>query len=225
MHLRRLFPDEATVSIDEATSGLGFGDRAPANRPFVALNMVSSADGKATVQGRTAPMSAEADRQLFHHLRAQADGILVGAGTVRLERYGKVTKTDELQAIRERAGVRAAALAVVVSASGEFPPDLPLFADDGQEVRVIADVVEGLGELRREHGIRSLLCEGGPTLNSTLFAHGLVDELFLTLAPTVAGAGEALTIVEGPPLAATVDLELLSLHEADGHLFTRYRVH
>src|SRR5688500_6315795 len=106
MQLRRLFPDEATVTVDDVTGELGFGDRAPADRPYIALNMVSSADGKATVAGRTAPMSAEADRVVFHRLRTQADGILVGAGTVRLERYGRVTKNAELQSLRERAGVR-----------------------------------------------------------------------------------------------------------------------
>jgi 5-amino-6-(5-phosphoribosylamino)uracil reductase len=224
VQLRRLFPDEATVTVEEATAGLRFSERAPADRPFVALNMVSSADGKATVAGRTAPMSAEADRELFHHLRTQADGILVGAGTVRIERYGRVTKTAELQAERERAGVRPDALAVVVSASGQFPPDIPLLTDADQEVLVVPDLLMALKDLRTEHGIRSLLCEGGPTLNSTLFANNLVDELFLTVAPAVAGAGEALTIVEGAVLPATVELELLSVHEAGGHLFMRYRV-
>ena len=91
------------------------------------------------------------------------------------------------------------------------------------EVRIVADLPRGLRELRAD-GIRSLLCEGGPTLNSTLFEAGLVDELFLTVAPTIAGAGEALTIVEGPPLPAPVGVELLTVHEADGHLFLRYRV-
>jgi riboflavin biosynthesis pyrimidine reductase len=216
--LRRLFPDQATVSVDEAASSLGFHERAPADRPYIALNMVSSADGKATVAGRTAPMSGEADRELFHHLRTQADGILVGAGTVRIERYGRVTKTSELQAKRERDGSRLDAVAVIASRSGALPSDLGVLA----EARIIRDLAE-LRELRAE-GIRSLLCEGGPHLNSTLFANGLVDELFLTVAPTVAGAGEALTIVEGTALPAATDLELLTVHEADGHLFLRYRV-
>ena len=97
MELRRLFPDQAAVSVDELASGLCFGDRAPADRPYIAVNMVSSADGKATLAGKTAPMSAPPDRELFHHLRTQADGILVGAETVRVERYGPVTKTPDLQ--------------------------------------------------------------------------------------------------------------------------------
>ena len=218
MELRRLFPDQATTTVDEAASGLRFSERAPADRPFIAVNMVSSADGKATLSGKTAPMSAAADRELFHHLRAQADGILVGAGTVRNERYGKVTKTPELRAKREREGLRAEALAVIVSRSGDLPPDLGVL----QEARIIADVAE-LQDLRRE-GIRSLLCEGGPHLNSSLFAANLVDELFLTVAPTVAGPGESLTIVEGIALPDAVGLELLTIHEAEGHLFLRYSV-
>ncbi|MEA2493365.1 MAG: hypothetical protein QOJ29_1276 [Thermoleophilaceae bacterium] len=221
MDLRRLFPDPATLTVDEAASGLGFSERAPADRPYIAVNMVSSADGKATLAGRTAPMSAETDRELFHHLRTQVDGILVGAGTVRIERYGKVTKTPELQAKREREGLRLDALAVVVSRSGELPDDLPLLVHAPDSVRILPDLRAGLRELREE-GICSLLCEGGPTLNSTLFSEGLVDELFLTIAPTIAGAGEVLTIVEGPPLPVPAELELISVHEAEGHLFLRY---
>ncbi len=221
MQLRRLFPDPATVTVDEATTGLGFGERAPAERPYIALNMVSSADGKATLAGRTAAISSPADRELFHHLRAAADGILVGAGTVRIERYGKVTKNAELQAKRERQGMRADAVVAIATHSGILPDDLPLLVDAPDSVRLIGDLQTGLADLRAE-GIRSLLCEGGPTLNRTLFANGLVDELFLTIAPAIAGAGEALTIVEGAALPVPVGLELISIHEADSHLFLRY---
>jgi len=223
VELRRLFPDQATVTVDEATSGLGFGDRAPADRPYIAVNMVSSADGKATLAGRTAPMSAPADRELFHNLRAAADGILVGAQTVRVERYGKVTKTPELQAKRRREGVRGDALAVIVSRSGNLPDDLPLLVESRASMRVVGDVGAALADLHAE-GVRSLLCEGGPTLNASLFANDFVDELFLTIAPTVAGAGETLTIVEGGPLPGALDLDLLSVHEAGGHMFLRYAV-
>jgi riboflavin biosynthesis pyrimidine reductase len=223
VELRRLFPDQATVTVDEAASGLGWSERAPEDRPFIALNMVSSADGKATLAGRTAPMSAPVDRELFHHLRTQADGILVGAGTVRIERYGRVTKTAELQAKREREGLLAEALAVIATRSGDLPEDLPLLVQAPDSVRLVADLRPGLVGLRAE-GVRSLLCEGGPHLNATLFAEGLVDELFLTVAPTIAGAGESLTIVEGHALPEAIDLALLTVHEADGHLFFRYRV-
>jgi riboflavin biosynthesis pyrimidine reductase len=221
--MRRLFPDHAVVSVDEAASGLGFNERAPADRPYIALNMVSSADGKATLEGRTAPMSAEVDRELFHHLRTQADGILVGAGTVRIERYGRITKTDELQAKREREGVRSDAVAVIVTRTGSLPADLPLLQQAPDSVRLASNLGTALGELRAE-GIRSLLCEGGPHLNSSLFAERLVDELVLTIAPTIAGPGETLTIVEGHALHEAIDMELLTVHEAGGHLFLRYRV-
>ena len=223
MDLRRLFPDHGLVSIDQAASDLSWGDRAPADRPFIALNMVSSADGKATLDGRTAPMSAEADRELFHRLRTQADGILVGAETVRVERYGRVTKTDALQAKRESQGVRSEALAVIATRSGALPEDLPLLQQTPDAVRLVSDLPGALRELRAE-GIKSLLCEGGPTLNATLFANRVVDELFLTIAPAIAGSGETLTIVEGHPLPEALDLELLTVHEAAGHLFLRYRV-
>ena len=69
-----------------------------------------------------------------------------------------------------------------------------------------------------------MLCEGGPTLNSFLFAAGLVDELFLTMAPKVLGGAAALTIVAGRELVEPAELELVSVAEGDGELFTRWRV-
>ena len=70
--------------------------------------------------------------------------------------------------------------------------------------------------LRQEHGVRSVVCEGGPTLNSYLLAAGLVDELWLTLNPKLAGGAAALTIVAGRELVEPVDLELVSVAQGGG---------
>ena len=58
-----------------------------------------------------------------------------------------------------------------------------------------------LARLREDHGVRSVLCEGGPTLNTHLLAAGLVDELFLSVDPVLVGGEDALTIVAGRPPA------------------------
>lgn len=74
----------------------------------------------------------------------------------------------------------------------------------------------------REEGVRALLCEGGPTLHGSLQAAGLVDELFLTIAPKLSGGGAPPRILEGE-LDGVVSLELAWLLEEDGELFARYR--
>ena len=219
-------------------------DRAPDARPHLALNMVSTLDGKAAMDWRTRGISTELDRQLFHHLRTQADAVMVGAGTVRAERYGVMTKTPELREKREAEGVLPVPLAVVVSGRLDLPLDLPLLNEPDQPV-VIATASEeslpGLGDqvtyervgddlpllmarLRSEYGIRSVLCEGGPTLNSFLLAAGLVDELFLTLHPKLLGGAAALTIVAGRELVEPAELELVSLAEGGGELYSRWRI-
>lgn len=83
-----------------------------------------------------------------------------------------------------------------------------------------ADLIALLRE-QRERGVRALLCEGGPTLHGELQALGLVDELFLTIAPKLAGAG-APGILERE-LPAVAELELAWLLEDEGELFARYR--
>src|ERR1700742_1682278 len=220
-----LFPERRPTSPDDLASGLRLADRAPSDRPYVALNMVSSVDGKATLDWRSKGLSSDQDRQLFHNLRTQADAVMVGAGTVRTERYGKLVKSDELRAKRVREGLDPEPPAVVVSASLDLDPDLPLLAEPGQRVIVITgsdaeiegaaarveylrtgdDLPLGLARLRSEHGLRSILCEGGPTLNSHLFAAGLVDELWLSVSEKLVAGPAALTIVAGRELVEPVE--------------------
>ena len=242
--MRFLHPENRPTSPEELASGLRLGEKAPPDRPYLVVNMVSSLDGKATIDWRTKGLSTELDRQLFHHLRTQADAVMVGAGTVRIERYGRMAKSEELRDKREREGLARDPLAVVVSARLDLPADLPLLNEPEQRVVIATgsdSELPGLGEqveyarlgddlpllmarLREDHGVRSVLCEGGPTLNSYLFAAGLVDELFLTLNPKIAGGAAALTIVAGRELVEPAELELISVAEGAGDLYTRWRV-
>jgi riboflavin-specific deaminase-like protein len=242
--MRLLYPDPRPTSPDELASGLRLAERAPADRPYLVLNMVSSLDGRATLDWRTRGLSTEMDRLLFHHLRTQADAVMVGAGTARTERYGRISKSDELRDKREREGLARDPLAVVVSGRLDLPADLPLLNEPEQRVliatasdaelrglggqveyaRVGDDLPVLMAHLRQQCGIRSVLCEGGPTLNSFLLAAGLVDELFLTLNPKLVGGAAALTIVAGRELVEPEELALMSVAEGGGELFTRWRL-
>jgi 5-amino-6-(5-phosphoribosylamino)uracil reductase len=227
-------------------------------RPHVVLNMVATLDGRATLGGRSGALSDAADRALFHGLRSVVDGVMAGAGTVRTERYGPIVRDPDTRRLRAQRGLRAQPLACVVSAGLRFPPDLPLLCDPESEVAFLTpsqaslperprargarveyvrarradgtlDLPAALGELHDRLHVRTLLCEGGPHLNGELLSAELVDELFLSVSPLLAGedpAGEGapLRILAGagfdPPLA----LELRSVLAHDSHLFLRYRV-
>jgi riboflavin-specific deaminase-like protein len=238
-----IYPEHRTTSPEELASELRLHELAPPDRPYLGINMVSSLDGKATLDWRTKGLSTEIDRRLFHHLRTQAEAVMVGAGTAREERYGRMTKNDELSAKRVAEGRTAEAVAVVVSGRLDLPPDLPLLNEPEQAVliatgseaelpglgghveysRVGDDLPRLMAELH-ERGVRSVLCEGGPMLNSFLFAAGVVDELFLTMNPKIVSGAAALTIVAGRELVEPVELDLASVAEADGELYTRWRI-
>ncbi len=89
------------------------------------------------------------------------------------------------------------------------------------------DLPRALAELRTRLGVRTVLCEGGPHLGAQLLAAGLVDELFLSLAPKLAAGdapGESLRILAGPELEPSVELELLGVLESESQLLLRYGV-
>jgi len=258
--IRRLLPDAADgVDAAETISGLGLGELATPVRPYLVLNMVATGDGKATIEGRTRALGNEADRVVFHNLRTQVDAVLVGAGTVRVERYGRMIKDAGLREKRVREGLSPDPLAVVVSARLDLSTDIPLLADPESRVVILtssdtelpgcAAQVEYLRppaealppethpggaprfrigplleRLRAERGIRSVLCEGGPTLNAMLFAEGSVDELFLCLAPLLSGGTDPPTIVTGPGLPDPAAMEIVWAYESESHLLLRYRL-
>jgi 5-amino-6-(5-phosphoribosylamino)uracil reductase len=224
-------------------TGLRLGDAAPANRPHLVCNFVSSADGKATASGRTALLGGPEDREMFHLLRTQVDAVLAGTGTLRVERYGALTREPRFADIRVAEGRAPQPMAVVISRSGHVPFDIPLFADADSRVAIYAPpglvvppcaaqvtvhavpAIDGelagvMRSLRHDHGIRSLLCEGGPTLFTSLLDHDLVDELFLTLAPTIVGGAE-LGITDRP-LDGLIQLRLVRALEHESTLLLRY---
>jgi riboflavin biosynthesis pyrimidine reductase len=102
------------------------------------------------------------------------------------------------------------------------------YGEIGRRLVVVESGPEGRADLSgllrslREEDVQALLCEGGPTLHGSLQAAGLVDELFLTIAPKLSGGGAPPRILEGE-LDDVVPLELAWLLEQDGELFARYR--
>jgi riboflavin biosynthesis pyrimidine reductase len=268
--LRRLLPPGEPASAEQIVVGFGLdglavgeapetspSPSAPGSRrPHVMLNMVSTADGHATLGGRSGGLSSPADRALFHGLRLAVDAVMAGAATVRVERYGRIVPDASRRQRRVERGLSEEPLACIVSGRLALETDIPLLADPAARVVILTpsaaslpasaaevhyiraerdgllDLPAALSELRERFGVRTLLCEGGPHLNAQLLGAGLIDELFLSLAPLLAGGDsdrnpahpEALRILAGPELSPPVALDLLGVLEHDSSLFLRYGV-
>jgi len=252
--LQRLLPPGGSVSAAQMPEEWGLWERAQptgtAAPPRVLLNMVASLDARASLHGRSAALSGPADRQLFHALRAASDAILVGAGTVRAERYGPLIREPATRALRRERGLCEQPLACIVSSSLQLAPDLPLLADPDSHVVIITgaegrlagararvdyvrrsrdgglDLNGALGELAARFSVQSLLCEGGPHLATALLAAGIVDELFLSLSPTLVGGpeqGGEQRVLAPVEFSAALELELASVLAGGSELFLRYR--
>ncbi len=220
-------------------------------RPRVLLNMVTTLDGRATLGGRSGALGNSADHELFHALRSVVDAVMVGAGTARAEHYGRLVREKSARELRCVHGLSEEPLACIVSGRLALGPDTPLLADPQAHVAILTaseasllgcaahieyvrtaregrlDLPAALEELAVRFGVRTVLCEGGPHLNGQLLEAGLVDELFLSLSPLLAGGdatGEALRILAGVDLDPPVALELLGVLESESHLFLRYGV-
>lgn len=247
MEFRQLLPDPATVDVDALLDSLALSEHAPAARPYTAVNFVASADGRATFSGRSGPLGDDGDRAMFHGLRERFDAVMAGTGTLRTERYGRILGKPERRERRAGRGLPPEPLACIVTRSGSVPSDIPLFAepearavvftaaeirhrDWAAQVEVVRldpgelTLTRVLWHLRAEHDVRSLLCEGGPTLFGALLAERVVDELFLTLAPKLAGGGPGPAITTGPELPLPQGLELRWLLERRASLYLRYAI-
>jgi riboflavin-specific deaminase-like protein len=241
--VRRLLPDPGPTSVDQQLDALELGAEAHDHRPYVITNFAITLDGRATIQGRSGAIGSDTDTQMLVGLRTKVDSVMIGAGTLRAERYGRIVPDPEKRARRVQDGLPHDPLAVVVSGRLDIPWDAPLFTEGGGRVLIFTasgteapdtrtpvrivrhqgrvDLAAALLHLRAELGVRTLLCEGGPRVHGQLIEADLVDELFVTHAPKLAGG-------EGPGLVTGLSqlerpLELAWLLEQDGELFARYR--
>src|SRR3954462_8170743 len=102
---QRLFPEPGEVSAAAVLATARLLERAPADRPLVAVDMVTSLDGRATVDGRSKFLGSDADTEMLVELRPAADAVLVGPATVRAESYGDLAATEQRRVRRRAAGL------------------------------------------------------------------------------------------------------------------------
>ncbi len=247
VELHELHPNARETTVGELLGSLELARFAGPDCPYTIANFVESVDGRATFQGHSGPLGSDVgDRSLFHGLRETADAVLVGTRTLGNERYGRMTRDPERRRRRAAAGLSPEPLAVTVTRSGEVPQDIPLFEESEARVVVFSQtpvdtansaanvqveridpgemtLTTALRRLRVDHGVRVLLCEGGPAIFGALIEENLVDELFLTVTPRVIGGGTAPTITSGPGLAELREVTLAWALERAGTLFLRYR--
>ncbi|MDT5041172.1 MAG: hypothetical protein QOE51_2157 [Actinoplanes sp.] len=213
--------------------------------PTLRVNFVASIDGAATLAGRSGGLSGPADKQVFGVLRMVCDALIVAAGTVRSEQYDALRLGPRNRAWRTAHGLPEFPLMVIVSGALDLDLDQLIFSDAPIRPIVlthaaapaerrallgtVADVIvtgdtevdlpAALAALH-ERGATQLLCEGGPHLLGALTAADLVDELCLTVAPMLAGAGAG-RITAGNP-GPSRSMSLRSICSADSMLFLRY---
>lgn len=236
----QLLPPGPAIDADAYIEGLALTEHP--DRPYTIANFVLSADGWTAFDGRSGPLSGPADREMFHALRARVDAILAGTETMQVERYGRTIPDPDTRAARLAAGRSAEPLAVLISRSGHLPLEIPLFGEPESRVivfsppvpaleHVAADVVraDGPGDLagamkrlRQDHNVKLLLCEGGPKIFAALHRERLIDELLLTLSPTLAGGATGQPLTAGSSLPQPAELQLRSILVREGAVFLRY---
>lgn len=194
-------------------------------RPWVAVNIAMTADGKIAPDSRRfRPFGSKRDQKLMMELRSRMDAVMAGARTIGT---GKVTLSPggkKYQEKRVENGLAEYNLRVIVSRTGsinprayifsrKFSPILLLTSNAAPQHRLDAlrkvtdgvfvsagedlDLAKALAWLRSEWGVKKILCEGGGELNGAMFRHGLVDELYLTVCPVIFGGRSAPTLADG----------------------------
>jgi len=206
------------------------------DRPHTQFNFVSTLDGRGALDGSTRALGGPADLELLLSLRAAADAVLVGPGTIRAEGYGRLVGPDRrpepppLVMISRRFDIPWDALLFAAADQPVIiygPADAPAPPDVAAPVELVRleDVTPAaaLADLHAR-GVRTLLSEGGPTLFRGLLADGLVDELFLTLSPLITGDDDETGIVAGGRLPEIARFSLVSVHQVGDELFLRYAI-
>lgn len=217
----------------------------PSGEPWLRMNFISSLDGAATRDGRSGGLGDSADRRVFDLLRRPAHAVLVAAGTVRDEGYGAMRLDADAVAWRMAHGLAPQPVFVLASRRLDLDPASTVFteapvrpivytvadapASRREALAAVADVVDAgehevdLAFLKTDLAARGhshVHSEGGPSFFGSTLVSDVVDELCLTLSPTLE-AGEARRISHAAEAAPT-GMRLAAILRAGDELFLRY---
>ena len=215
---------------------------------WLRANFVTSPDGAAYVNGKSKGLGSDGDMRVFGILRVLADVVLVGARTATIENYKPARRRPGLASLRTGRPATAT-IALTSRTLGDIDLSSPLFTDTPLDARTIVitctgspagiraeaatvadvivagedniDLTAALATLA-DRGLSRVLCEGGPHVLGQVAAAGLLDELSLSISPTLAGPG-ASRIIAGPELSDARPMTLAQVLTEDGFLFCRYR--
>jgi riboflavin-specific deaminase-like protein len=222
------------------------------NRPFVVATFAMTADGKVTTKnfGPVDFTSREDKLHLFRQ-RALADAVLLGHTSLERDNV-RLGVPAELQELRVKYGQSRSPLRVIVSNKGKIDERLKIFQSDVSPIIIFStkrmppknqetlrkkatlhltgakqvDLAAMLKALRKEYNVRTLACEGGPTLFRSLLEQGLIDQLNLTISPYMFGGAKAptLTGLSKEFLPASVRCSLIDVRKVGEECFLAYRI-
>ncbi|HHU61586.1 MAG: RibD family protein [Bacillota bacterium] len=219
-------------------------------RPFIALNMVGSLDGKVTLDGTLRPgsLGSTFDRKTMNIIRSHFDAVLMGGNTARQHPF-YLGVSAKLAKLRTEKGLASQPLTVLLTKSGRLDPCSPLFKDPPRAPLIFTSQrgkhklspniinqsnLEIIDEntklnticslLQKKYGVNRLLVEGGPSINYQFLKEQLLDEVFITLAPRIIGATSDLSLVMGDKVLPNSKFSLISSFQHENELFLRYAI-
>ena len=242
---QKLAAGRDAVGAIELIEQLGLSNAAgEGKRPRLVAAMIAAADGRAAVDGRAGGLGGPADRAVLRELRCSVDAILIGPTTLIEERYSTLLDADHRER-RIAAGLPAEPIAATISRRlNPQIAELELFAQQGQRIVVYTESNEPieargaelnvarsepgeltlagcLEDLYANHGVRTLLSEGGPTLLGALAAEHLIDDFIFTVSPLLV-AGSAPTLLSGEAFEPPLGLALENVWSSESFLFLHY---
>ena len=222
-----------------------------ARRPRVIANFALTADGKVSTRKFTPTgFTSKADKRRLLEIRCLGDALLAGAQTISIDRMSMGISAGDLRERRAAMGLAPEPLRVIVSNRGEIDPEWKVFQTPGSPVIAFStqkmpqnrrasiarladlwvfnspkvDLAAMLRILRSHYRVRTVVCEGGPSLFRALLEIEAVDELHLTWAPLLFGGASAptLTGIPGEFLPRTIRCRLKVMEVKDGECFLTY---
>jgi len=221
-------------------------------RPFVAATFAMTVDGKITTRDFSpVDFTSREDKLHLFRQRALADAVLIGHTSLKRDNV-RLSLPADLQQARIKRKQTPAPLRVIVSNKGRIDSRLKIFQSGTSPILVFSttqmprktqaalgekatlhlarrdhvDLAEMLRILRCQYHVRTVACEGGPTLFRSLLERGLVDQLNLTVAPYMFGGAKAptLTGLNKEFLPASVHCRLIQMRVVDEECFLTYRI-